>query len=103
MGNGGCRVSMGTESGKHPDHAGYIQAFIDISSLDESDKARRYQIGGSLRRLNDLHGHTEIEDFCMDINPMELFRQEAPEVAGAFNNLIQALVASVDLTRRPNS
>ena len=30
----------------------------------------------------------------MDTNPMELFRQEAPEVAAAFNNLIMALVAS---------
>ena len=30
----------------------------------------------------------------MDTHPMELFQREAPEVAAAFNNLIQALVAS---------
>ena len=36
----------------------------------------------------------------MDINPMELFQQEAPEVAGAFNNLIQALVASRGLDQK---
>jgi alkylhydroperoxidase/carboxymuconolactone decarboxylase family protein YurZ len=38
--------------------------------------------------------YTKIEDYCMDTNPMELFQKEAPDVAVAFNNLIQALVAS---------
>jgi alkylhydroperoxidase/carboxymuconolactone decarboxylase family protein YurZ len=36
----------------------------------------------------------------MDTNPMELFRQEAPEVAAAFNNLIMALVASKELDQK---
>jgi AhpD family alkylhydroperoxidase len=30
----------------------------------------------------------------MDKNPMELFQQEAPEVAAAFNNLIMAVAGS---------
>jgi alkylhydroperoxidase/carboxymuconolactone decarboxylase family protein YurZ len=30
----------------------------------------------------------------MDMNPMELFQQEAPEVAAAFNNLIMAVAGS---------
>lgn len=33
----------------------------------------------------------------MQANPMEVFQQEAPEVAEAFNGLIQALVASEGL------
>ena len=36
----------------------------------------------------------------MDTNPMELFRQEAPEVAAAFNSLIMALVASEGLDQK---
>ena len=36
----------------------------------------------------------------MDTNPMELFQQEAPEVAAAFNNLIMALVASKGLDQK---
>lgn len=33
----------------------------------------------------------------MELSPMELFQKEAPEVASAFNELIQALVASKGL------
>ena len=36
----------------------------------------------------------------MDTNPMELFQKEAPEVAAAFNNLIQTLVASRGLDQK---
>ena len=36
----------------------------------------------------------------MDTSPMELFRKEAPDVAAAFNNLIQALVASRGLDQK---
>ena len=36
----------------------------------------------------------------MDINPMELFQKEAPEVAAAFNGLIMSLVASKGLDRK---
>lgn len=37
------------------------------------------------------------ELMTMQANPMEVFQQEAPEVAEAFNGLIQALVASKGL------
>ena len=43
---------------------------------------------------------TEIEDSCMETNPMELFQKEAPDVAAAFNNLIMALVASKGLDQK---
>lgn len=33
----------------------------------------------------------------MELSPMELFQKEAPEVASAFNGLIQALIASKGL------
>jgi AhpD family alkylhydroperoxidase len=36
----------------------------------------------------------------MDSNPMELFQKEAPDVAAAFNNLIQTLVASRGLDQK---
>ena len=36
----------------------------------------------------------------MQGNPMEVFRQEAPEVAGAFNGLIQAIAASKGLDQK---
>lgn len=39
----------------------------------------------------------------MDTNPMELFQKKAPEVATAFNNLIQSLIASKGLDQKPNS
>jgi alkylhydroperoxidase/carboxymuconolactone decarboxylase family protein YurZ len=36
----------------------------------------------------------------MDTNPMELFQKEAPEVAAAFSNLIQSLVATRGLDQK---
>jgi alkylhydroperoxidase/carboxymuconolactone decarboxylase family protein YurZ len=36
----------------------------------------------------------------MELSPMELFQKEAPEVAAAFNGLIQALVASKGLDEK---
>lgn len=36
----------------------------------------------------------------MQANPMEVFRQEAPEVAEAFNGLIDSLVATKGLDQR---
>jgi alkylhydroperoxidase/carboxymuconolactone decarboxylase family protein YurZ len=39
----------------------------------------------------------------MDTNPMELFQKEAPEVATAFNNLIQSFIAPKGLDQKTNS
>lgn len=36
----------------------------------------------------------------MELTPMELFQKEAPEVAAAFNGLIQALIASKGLDQK---
>jgi alkylhydroperoxidase/carboxymuconolactone decarboxylase family protein YurZ len=36
----------------------------------------------------------------MNENPMEVFRKEAPEVAAAFNGLIQSLVASKGIDQK---
>jgi AhpD family alkylhydroperoxidase len=38
--------------------------------------------------------------WTMQQNPMELFQNEAPEVAAAFNNLIMSLVASKGLDQK---
>lgn len=36
----------------------------------------------------------------MELSPMELFQKEAPEVASAFNGLIQSLIASKGLDQK---
>ncbi len=36
----------------------------------------------------------------MNANPMEVFQKEAPEVAAAFNGLIQSLVATKGLDQK---
>ncbi|PWR70774.1 carboxymuconolactone decarboxylase family protein [Methanospirillum stamsii] len=36
----------------------------------------------------------------MEISPMELFQKEAPDVASAFNGLIQSLIASKGLDQK---